>query len=74
MWNSHRQFLDIPAFLREAPPSPFFQTRQGEEHQMGSSYHLVRRGEGEFTRRVRTVEDEQDPENYYNDWIMSNLG
>ena len=81
MWNSHRQILDIPAFLRDVPPSPFF---RGEKSSMEGKkvgqikerqdYKILNRRRGEFTRKVRTVDDEDESESYYNDWIMSNIG
>ena len=80
MWNSHRHIPDIPVFLGHAPPSPFFQEEEGHSERerrgqnRGRQRDKIRSRVGEFTRKARTVDEEDDPESYYNDWIMSNLG
>ena len=60
--------VTIPGYLEDSPPSPFFGSRAGDESTVKkSSSH-------KFVREARAVEEEEDPEDYYNQWIMSNLG
>ena len=66
-----QDFLPIPRYLGNYPPSPFFTTREREDYPL-----LKKSSNQKFVRETRRVEEEEekDPENYYNDWIMSNLG
>ena len=74
MWSSHqraplvigfRNFLSFPEYLEDAPPSPFFGRRDDST--------VMKSSNQEFVREARTVEEE-DPEEYYQHWVMSNLG
>ena len=75
MWSSHHRaplvkrfhnFLPFPEYLEDAPPSPFFGRREDST--------VMKSSNQEFVREARTVEEEEDPEEYYNHWVMSNLG
>ena len=62
---NQKQFLDVPSEWRQAPPSPFLEIADS---------NAAGENDQKFTREVRTVEDHEDPEDYYNEWIMSNIG
>ena len=66
--NSFPHILNNPSQWRKAPPSPFFETEDTDYND------TVNNNGQQFTREARTVEEHEDPEDYYNDWIMSNLG
>ena len=66
--NSNPHILTNPSAYRQAPPSPFFQTGSTDgSYPVNTSYQT-------FSREARKVEEPEDPEEYYNEWIMSNLG
>ena len=68
MVKEFRDFLPFPGYLEDAPPSPFFVSRARDESTVMKSRSQ------EFVREARAVEEEEDPEDYYNQWVMSNLG
>ena len=53
---------------RQAPPSPFF-----EESNTSSEVGGIADNQ-KFTRELRKSQEIEDPEEYYNDWILSNVG
>ena len=65
-----QNLVTIPGYLEDAPPSPFFTSRAGDDSTMMKS------SSKEFVREARAVDEdeEEDPEDYYNQWVMSNLG
>ena len=66
--HSYPHMLFNPSEYKEAPPSPFFQTG------ITDGSHSPNQSDQKFTREARKVEQPEDPEDYYNEWIMSNLG
>ena len=66
--NSDPYFLISHSQWRRAPPSPFFQAESRDDSYQVNNSHQ------KFTREARNVDDPEDPEDYYNEWIMSNLG
>ena len=57
-----------PLQWMQAPPSPFFETEGRDDS------NPVNNSQQKFTREARKVDDPEDPEEYYNEWIMSNVG
>ena len=70
MVKEFKDFLPFPGYLEDAPPSPFFGSSARDESTMMKS------SSKEFVREARAVDEdeEEDPEDYYNQWVMSNLG
>ena len=63
--NSFSEMLHHSTYLGQKSSSPFFQ----EENIAGFNV-----GDQSFTRQVRKVKEAENPEDYYNKWIMSNYG
>ena len=66
--NSSPHMLTSPSQWRQAPPSPFLETESRDDS------YPVNNSQQKFTREARKVDDPEDPEEYYNEWIMSNVG
>jgi hypothetical protein len=66
--KSYPNLLFSPSQWRQAPPSPFFDTESRDDS------YPVSNSQQKFIREARKVDDLADPEEYYNEWIMSNVG
>ena len=51
------------------PPSPFYETDDAEDDLVSD-----KENKKVFTREVRKVARDEDEVDYYNEWIMSNVG
>ena len=68
MVKEFKDFLPFHGYWEDAPPSLFFVSRARDDSP------VMKSSSQEFVREARAVEEEEDPEDYYNQWVMSNLG